>query len=181
VSNKPSSVEPVDITDFLLPIEVWDAIDGEPANLVALLRGEGPIGRLTRDALAEYFEGTLETPKKKRGQPPRSRWAIPFATGGHDRNDPVGFAAIIYEIRWRYIKKRGWNLKSSGKLYISSDRVKDLIAERHNIDAEAFRNYLRRSKKERLKLPKSETLADFWAAHRADRVWEKSRKSRADK
>lgn len=145
-----------DINELKDPIEVWKAVEGEAADLIALLRSDTPIYKVDREALADWLEGSLKPVQEGRGRPRKSdvqRWTLEWIIRdfyfGHDPQTEIGYAAFRYERLWRYVKKRGWNKTKAW----TSDRLKEAIAERQEIDLETFMNYLKRSKPRRRKSP----------------------------
>jgi hypothetical protein len=57
------------MTEFISPIEVFEAELGDPAPLSALLRSDKSLDKRTRVAIAMLIEGRLDRHKKGRGRP----------------------------------------------------------------------------------------------------------------
>lgn len=138
------------------PVEVWKAVEGEPAELIALLRSERPLYRVDREALADWLEGSLKPVKRERGRPRKSEnwpasweWVIREFYFGHDPETEIGLAAFRFERAWRFIKKKKWN-KSLGW---TSEKLKAAVATRQEIDLDTFLNYLNRPKRKPKKRP----------------------------
>lgn len=136
----------MDINDLRLPAAVWKAVEGDTRDLVEFLRGDTPLNRAERDALADYFAGTLKPMKLPQG---RSRKSNFYFVRGHDLTTSLGYAGYRYEYFRRYIRRKRWHLKRAGKLYWSTDRLRTKFAEKHGIDLDKFINYLNRAKPKR--------------------------------
>ncbi len=133
-----------------MPTAVWDAADGYPAALVALLRSDEPLNRWERDALADLLAGTLHVPKRGRGRPAgRDGGGLTSMTiyGGHDVTTRLGYAGWRHDRARDFIRRKGWHKKAAGNLHRSLDWLLAKTAERYGIEEEALRNYVRRSRK----------------------------------
>lgn len=151
-----------DLAELKEPIEVWKAIEGEPADLIALLRSEEPLRRWERDTLADWLEGKLQPVSLPKGRPDLSvTGPTPLLYKGHNIHTRMGSAAIIEMFNWEFIRKKGWHLKRSGKFYWSRDRLREKIAERWGIETEAFFNYLKRSRSARPKAVSGRDYIEF--------------------
>lgn len=137
----------IDIAELADPIAVWKAVEGDPSDLIALLRGENPILRRTRDALADFFAGQLRPIRLSKGRPPTSQrerrsimlWHL---YRGHDVSTQLGAAGFHYDVVRAFIRKKGWHRGNLGW----SDRLKAAVARRYKIELEKFINYLSRSR-----------------------------------
>lgn len=147
----------VDLTEFADPIEVWKAIEGRPGELIDLLRGDQPIRRRTREALADWLTGDLKPVKIPRGAPPKhsreTQWAIYNLDFGHDVTTEIGLAGLYYEFRRRELRKRKEHLNRPNW----TEALKREVAERHRIPFERFETYLRRARPK----PKKLSLDDY--------------------
>lgn len=149
----------MDLADLADPIEVWRAVEGDPTDLIVLLRSDEPIRRRTRDALADFLAGALKPFVLPRGRPSKPDSVVSSHMRhsvwyGHDVATKIGFAGFRYEHMRRFIRSKGWHLDNPGW----SDGLKAAIAKRHSIELEQFINYLRRSR------PKAQTDDRPWSA-----------------
>lgn len=135
---------------FRDPTEVWKAVEGDPTELIELLRSDKRLAKPVRKALADYFEGTLQPVKRPQGRPSKEQ-IQPFVvrasraiTYWHDPTTRLGYVGFRYERLRNYIRKRGWHKKSAGKFYWSPDRLREAVAERYGLTLETLENYLRR-------------------------------------
>lgn len=174
----------MDIAELSDPIEVWKAVEGDNAELIALLRGDEPIRRRTRDALADWLEGELQPVKLPKGRPSKEfstvtglrLYASRIAYFGHDPSTELGIAGFRYEVCRRFIRKKGWHLKKAGGFYWSVDRLREKIAERQEIDLEKFINYLNRAKQK----PPPYSGRDYVANRRKQIAYEIYRAKKAE-
>lgn len=158
------------LSEMADPRAVWKAIEGDRAELIALLRSEKQLTRRTRDTLADWLDGKLGPVKLAKGRPPKKdeiRQTLGGYYGGTDRRGrrvdsycffshahsygfdtgtEIGRAGWRYQVRRAFIRQKGWHLKKAGRFYWSSERLMAAIAERHGINLEMFANYLKRAK-----------------------------------
>lgn len=137
----------IDIADFADPVEVWKAVEGEPFDLIALLRGSEPIRRRTRDALADFLAGELSPVRLPKGRPMSAKgksrsYMLHAVFRGHDVSTPIGAAGFHYDIVRQFIRSKGWHRGHPRW----SDRLKEAVAKRRGIDLDKFINYLNRSR-----------------------------------
>ena len=85
------------------PLEVFEAIKGQPESLVALLRSDEPLDIDTREALALWLEGNLP-PKLEPGRPKKMR-----AYGEWPAAKEAELLAAVERYHWiqRGLRKRG--------------------------------------------------------------------------
>lgn len=141
----------MDISELKFPIEVWKAVEGDPSDLIALLRSEERFVRIDRDTLADWLEGTLQPMKLKKGGQekhlsPHEEFAIRHIYFGYDPTTELGSAGIRYEIVRRFIRKKRWHLKSAGRLHWSPQKLAEVIADKHDVDLEKLLQTINRSK-----------------------------------
>jgi hypothetical protein len=141
----------VNLEDLALPIAVWKAVEGDRTELVALLRSDERINRPTRKALADWIEGKLKPVKLPKGHPPPSWFTLMMRRVnlmhlGHDPTTAQGFAGLRFARLRKYIRQRRWHLKAHRR-YWSHQRLAEAIATKHNIDVNAFIDYLNRARK----------------------------------
>ncbi len=152
-----NTTEIFDLADIGDPIEVWKAVEGDPSDLIALLRSGERISRPIRDALADFLSGELKPVRFSRGRPSNSTdidamIAHARRVLGHDVTTSLGIAGYRYERLRRYIRSKGWNRSNPGW----SARLKKAVADRQEIELEKFINYLSRSR------PKPKRKAVSW-------------------
>jgi hypothetical protein len=133
-----------DLSDLVDPLEVWKAVEGDRSELIALLRSDERLTTRTREALADWLEGTLQPVKLPKGRPRKGSTYLLWE--GHDPQTPLGYAGYWFELFRRYIRRKGWHLKKAGRFYWSSEKLTEAIAKRHRIDLEKFTNYMNRAK-----------------------------------
>lgn len=134
----------ISLEDLEEPVEIWKAIEGDPTELVALLRSGKTLGRWRREALADWLDGKLQPVRLPKGRP-RARFYNPLALYyGHNPTTELGNAGFFYEHFRRFIRSKGWHVKKAGRFYWSAERLQNKVAERFNIDPETFINYLNR-------------------------------------
>lgn len=68
----------ISLEDLEEPVEIWKAIEGDPTELVALLRSGKTLGRWRREALADWLDGKLQPVRLPKGRP-RARFYNPLA------------------------------------------------------------------------------------------------------
>lgn len=140
----------MDIAEFTAPTEVWKAIEGDRAELIALLRSDKPLRRWTRDELADWLEGKLKPVKAPRGRPAEKLYAYRESMRrrfGHDIYTPLGLAGYRYDRLRKFIKKKGWHLKAAGRRYWSTERLMAEVARRACVNVITFGDYLKRGKR----------------------------------
>ncbi|MGJ0506160.1 MAG: hypothetical protein ACR652_03310 [Methylocystis sp.] len=141
------------------PVAVWRAVEGDRSELVALLRSGDPLTRRTRDALADWLEGSLKPVKLPKGRPaPDQAEAALWCSSGHDLRTKIGWAGRDYDRARAFLRKKGWHLKKAGSLFWSTERLLEAVAKRHNIQMDALENYLKRA---RSKPPQFGTIISF--------------------
>lgn len=99
------------------PLEVFEAVEGQPESLVALLRSGEPLCPDTREALALWLEGNLP-PKRGRGRPKKMR-----ARGEWPAAKEAELAAAAERYRW--LQK---GLAKRGIRAFSAERLKEKVA-----------------------------------------------------
>lgn len=161
------------IRDIRLPVEVWDAIDGDTAGLVELLRSDVELSRHERTWLAMFFEGTL--PKRERGRPPKevSPMFLDFRTG-QDLTTRIGWASYRFLKAKEYVRRRGWHLKSAPtRLHVDLAEFQRRVAGKFSIHEETFGNHVRRARQRQISKPTMKSMVEYWHEHRAKKAAEK--------
>lgn len=158
----------MDIAELGQPTEVWRAVEGDRAELIALLRSSKTITRRTREALADWYEGKLKPVRLMRGRPEKHsqivQTAIATTYKGHDPTTAIGLAGLRFERAREFIRKKRWHQKRAGKFYWSNDRLLTAIVKRERelarkfgqrtrLTIDSFAEYLKRSR--RKPVPKS--------------------------
>jgi hypothetical protein len=134
------------LEELEMPVEVWKAVEGDRADLVALLRSDKPLSRWTRNALADFLAGDLKPVKIPRGRQQREKhWGLLSSVYyGHDPTTPLGWAGVRYEDFRRFIRRKRWHIGHPGW----SERLAAKIAKRHGVDLDRFLNYLKRPRRQ---------------------------------
>lgn len=144
------------LRDVRLPVELWNALDGEPAAFVARLRSDEPLSRPERDCFAMWLENGLRPPGRGRGRPEES-WI------GGMRCDRLGRAAFRFRRVWAYIKGKGWHRQKAGKLCRTKGEVMQAVARKHRVDERSLANLVKRgSDRGVIRLS---SLRDYWIRH----------------
>jgi hypothetical protein len=140
----------MDIADLAQPREVWKAVEGDCADLVALLRSDKPLSKTTRGALADWYEGKLRPMPIPKGRPEKlsqlARTAIENTYLGHDPTTELGWAGFRYATLRVFIRKKGWHRKRAGRFHWSTERLLNAIAIMQGLDAEKLGEYLKRAR-----------------------------------
>lgn len=171
----------MDISDLRSPVEVWEAVEGNPKPLADLLRSDYVLSKRERLELADFLEGKLQPvvrpnhrPKKELGFRILSFNLVFYR--GHDMATVYGRAGLRYELVRDWRKKRGlFSSKDAAKLKIA-------VAKRYNIiegtaSFEGFNRYLAQNSNRLKKLKNAKDAPqDVRAAARLD-WWEKRQKT----
>lgn len=148
-------VKEVKLEDLRLPIELWNALDGDPTVFVTKLRSDERLTRPERDCLAFWLENGRKPPARKRGRP-----SLDMTYGV--ALDRAGYAAFRYRFLREFIRWKGWHLKRAGRFYWSADRLKLAVAAKSDLTLATLENRLRRNS--RLE-PRRESMKDCWVTH----------------
>lgn len=139
----------VKISDLRSPIAVWKLVEGDPTEFIAILRGEKPLDRQARDALADWLEGKLMPVAFPPGRPKRATLFV----GGYDISKNVGLAALHYEFTRIRIRNHGFHKKSTGRHYWPVARLQEAVAKRYGVNfASLFKCIKDKKKGDRKKL-----------------------------
>ncbi len=150
----------MDIADLAAPIAVWKAVEGDRSELIALLRSDERLTRWTRNDLADWLEGKLKPVKAPRGRPPdkfRAERESLRRRFGHDVYSRLGAAGFKFDRLRKFIRKKGWNRKSTGGRYWPTERLLGEVARRFGVNQVTFGDYLKRGKRRPSKPPQYNT------------------------
>ena len=145
------------------PIEVWKAVEGDRTELIALLRGDEPLSRRERDALADYLAGDLKPVKFPRGKPPKSvehpywmindRWTYAH---GHDTSTDIGHAGLVFEALRRHMEgdpnyQFPQMVERTARIYgdrpYARGKLIEAVARHCSVEEEQLKNAVDRSRK----------------------------------
>lgn len=109
------------------PVEVWQAVQGDPSELITLLRSNVDLTTETREALALWLEGRLP-PKNRVGRPRKTR-------------APGNFPPEVWiELAVQRFKRVAEACKKRGSFYGKAELLLEAIARNHDIDVRTLRN-----------------------------------------